>query len=134
MEDDDTEPDHTQHVYCDMQDAQEIVYTEVEVPMDTLCEEVEEESENINEGNEPSESLLADKETPDPNAEAGVQRGAHASVNPVEEKDTVPIKKHGGKRAFKFAKCLLGTLSKDPGDEKARARRSSRIRKKTQKP
>ena len=109
MEDDDTEPDHTQHVYCEMQDAQEIVYTEVEVPMDTLNEE----SENINEGNEPSESLLADKETPDPNAEAGAQMGAHASVIPVEEKDNVPIEKHGGKHAFKFAKCLLGTLSKD---------------------
>ena len=68
MEDDDTEPDHTQHVYCEMQDAQEIVYTEVEVPMDTLYEEVPmdtlyEESENINEGNEPSESLLAERNT-----------------------------------------------------------------------
>ena len=74
------------------------------------------------------------KETQDPNAEAGVQMGAHASVIPVEEKDNVLIEKHGGKHAFKFAKCLLGTLSKDLGDEKACARRSSRIQKKTQKP
>ena len=63
MEDDDTEHDHTKHLYCEMQDAQHVVYTQVEVPMDTLCEEGEEESETINEGNDQSESLLAPKET-----------------------------------------------------------------------
>ena len=84
--------------------------------MDTLCEEGEEESENINEGNDQSESLLAPKETHDPNAEAGVQMGAHASVIPD-----------------KFAKCLLDTLSKDQGDAKAHTRRSSRLRKKKKK-
>ena len=98
-------------------------------PYGYLCEEGEEESENINEGNDQSESLLAPKETHDPNAEAGGQMGAHASVIP-EEKDNVPIEKPVEKRTYKFAKCLLGTLSKDQGDAKARARRSSRLRKK----
>ena len=32
MEDDDTEHDHTKHLYCEMQDAQHLVYTQVEVP------------------------------------------------------------------------------------------------------
>ena len=100
--------------------------------MDTLCEEGEEESENINEGNDQSESLLAPKETHDPNAEAGVQMGGHASVIP-EEKDNVPIEKPVENRTYKFAKCLLGSLSKDQEDAKACARRSPRLRKKQHK-
>ena len=43
---------------------------------------------------------MAPKEIHDPNAEAGVQMGAHASVVP-EEKDNVPIEKPLEKRTYK---------------------------------